>query len=928
MQKISDKILNNALVLLVILNLASYQVVLPIAISRADDTDSGTTTEVKAEESSSDSDSGADKEDEKIEEEKKAEVDEKEDATTEEKKSDLKVAEPEVKPVPEVDLVTTGAGSADADEPLVVSDDAVSAVIQSDTAAEVEAENTCACQKDPEENNDEEKTCSSDCACGQPADCQSAVVQTNVAQEVINTTEAVAVTGENTIAGVVAGMNSTEVVEQNSDQVQDADTDNNADRNTNKDNSEPEASEEKQAQIITGDATAGAVAVNEINTNIYTDNGVQYQQNITGDFTGDINLIETFDSVLDSAQKLNEENQKALEKVTVTNVNVAEKVENTVLANANSGDNLVEALDSAAEIVTGSAQALAGAVNYINTNIVGNNWLFAQINILGNWTGDLIVPGEGLFELPSAGMVFENITNINLAKSITNFLSSDANSGDNSVTSATGDVMVATGDATATSNGTTLVNTNIANNNWFYLLINNAGNWTGQVFNWNNGNASLAYEYNFGSQMGADAPVTKSVSVNNYNSAEEVSNTVVARANTGENSISEVVGDATIATGDAVARASAFNFINTNIVGNNWFMAVVNNAGTWNGDLVFGYPDLAVDLSADKNTLEPGQSLTYAVKYKNSGQAKCGNVELMLSLPDNFFYQSDSLGAARKNGNDYFWSAPGLKAGEEKTFSVTVLLDPNTGANVASLESVAGVKTDTQEVALANNYASEKTDLIFLADSSVMIQNGLPEKNGKLSVTRQEEATVAVGSISGHSIFVKNSGKDTLYNLEVKEAIKNPSGETMVEYVWPIEKLKKGQTATIQYQIFVDPAMALGDYKYVASAVAIDYYGRQVESKKASKTVAFIGGAPGQTNAYASDENGLISPEAVLAPEEVNTIPEVLGTATEANKIAWQWFLVLMLVPLAFYAQRKEIYRWETIQKFSRQMGSFLSSFL
>ena len=48
---------------------------------------------------------------------------------------------------------------------------------------------------------------------------------------------------------------------------------------------------------------------NAINTNIYTENGVQITENITGDYVGDINLLVVFNDVIEDAQNLNLENQ-------------------------------------------------------------------------------------------------------------------------------------------------------------------------------------------------------------------------------------------------------------------------------------------------------------------------------------------------------------------------------------------------------------------------------------------------------------------------------------------------------------------------------------------------------------------------------------------------------------------------------------------
>ena len=903
MKKMPGKISNKVLVLWVIINLISSQFILPFSISRAQGSD-GETAEVATEPTSSDSGTEA------VEETKEAEP-------------EAEVAPPE-ESTPKTEEVLPAA----AETSLTVPEETELPVVQNNAT---ENNNVCSCKDAADEINGGEGTCPTDCACCQPADCESDAVAVNVAEEVSNTTQAISETGENAIIGEIVpapAENPIVNAEPNSGQSENANNDAGDENDNSKDNDENKATvEESQAGINTGNAVAGAVAVNHINTNIFTENGTEYVENITGDFTGDINLIDAFDGVLENAQNLNQENQKSFEKVTVTNVNVAQKVENTLVAEADSGENLIENIDGLAEIVTGSAEALASAINFVNTNIVGNNWLFAEINILGNWTGNLIVPGEGLFNLPSAGMVFDKISNTNLAKSVSNFLSSSANTGENSIESTAGDATILTGKASATSSGVNMVNTNIVRNNWFFLMINNAGNWTGQVFNWNNGNQSLAYEYNFGSLAGADSQVSKCVSVNNFNSAEEVQNTVVASADTGGNIIKKATGDATISTGNATARASAFNFINTNIVGNNWFLGIVNNAGNWDGDVIFGYPDLAVTLSADRSALEPGENLVYSLRYRNVGQAKCGNVDLMLSLPENFVYQSDSAGGAQKKDNDYFWSMAGLKPGEEKTFSVTVLLDPKTAENIVSLESVAGIRTDTEERNLSNNYESEKTNLIFITDSQVTIQDDasvFPEKQAKISIERSEAASVAVGSVSSHSISVKNTGKGSLFNLEVKEKIVNPSGEKMAEYVWPIAELKKGQSALIEYQISIDPSSMLGNYTHTASAKALDYYGREIESREVSQVVVFFRDAPKQTTLGASEENLSLLEEAEASE---NYLPGVIGMANE-KKIAWQWLLLLLLIPIAYYARKERIYRWENIQKFSRQMGNFLSSFL
>ncbi len=509
----------------------------------------------------------------------------------------------------------------------------------------------------------------------------------------------------------------------------------------------------------------------------------------------------------------------------------------------------------------------------------------------------------------------------NLAKSIQNFLSANANTGGNSISYVSGDALIKTGEAVANSNAVNFVNTNIVRNNWFLLIINNAGSWVGQVFNWNEEGQKLVYEYNFSSSE-EDPDNAKHLSVYNFNSAEEIKNYIFASANTGGNNI-ETAGGAEISTGDASARASIFNFINTNIIGNNWFFGIVNNAGNWTGNLIFGYPDLEINLSADKDDLQPGENLIYTINYKNIGQAKCKDVDLILALPDDLIFQSESAGELNHDGNQYYWSVEGLKPGEEKTFSVAVFLDPETAQDITTLESMAGLKTSTQEKNLANNYEIEKTDLIFIPNSQVN-EWELPEEKTEISVERFEEASAQAGSVSNHSIVVENSGKETIYNLEVKEKIKNPLGEEMAEFVWPIAQLEEGQKATIEYQLYIDPATILGNYKYTASARGMDYYGREVKSGKVSKIVAFFNGAPEQI--FAENNGGQVEEIPIIDVSE-NYLPEVLG-ATSENKNMWQWLLLLLFLPIIYYIRKEKFYRWGNIQRLSAQMRGFWSSFL
>ena len=69
-------------------------------------------------------------------------------------------------------------------------------------------------------------------------------------------------------------------------------------------------------------------------------------------------------------------------------------VENNVDVTAETGKNNATTQNGVAEVNTGNAYASASAVNLINTNIVGQNWIFGVFNIFGDVDGDIVF-GEG-----------------------------------------------------------------------------------------------------------------------------------------------------------------------------------------------------------------------------------------------------------------------------------------------------------------------------------------------------------------------------------------------------------------------------------------------------------------------------------------------------------------------------------------------------
>ena len=908
-KKMLDVFFTSTLIFVVVLGSFSYQIVFTSRQAFAEE-DGGTTV---LEHSGSSEEEV--KEEEKTEEEKEDVKTNKETAGSEEKpeeKSDA-VTESGTENTTEKNVPDATSGSTNSLETAGTTENKdLGENVLAETSQNSEEE-SCFCQKKDFDLNelipdDCQKDYAQDCQC--LVDYCADIVNVNNAKEVKNTTSAESITGgDSIVGGTECAVAAPEI--------------SGSEESSEPSEEEKDKTTKDESAIESGDAVAQATTVNEINTNIYTDNGQEVVKNIEGDYTEDVNLLETFDSILENSKNLYSENESAFEKVNIVNVNSASEISNTTVAIANSGNNEINGTQNDASITTGNANAVSSAVNLINTNIVGNNWLFAIVNVFGNWTGDLIVPGEGLLNTPAGKMIFEKVKNINHASSVENFVNASSNTGNNSENSTSGSAIIDSGNATASSSSANLVNTNITKNNWFFLLINNAGNWMGRVINWNSdsGEQNTVYEYDFGTLEEKNYSKEKIVDVYNENKAANVSNYVSAVSDTGNNTI-EGSENASIKTGDANAIASAFNFVNTNIVGNNWLFAVVNNAGNWVGNVIFGYPDLNISLNANKNEINPGEAFHYTINYKNIGKAKCDNAEIMLSLPEYLSYVSDSEGSGEKNGGNYYWSFSGLKPGEEKSFNVFVKLDGNVPKEVATLGSVAGIRTETTEKELSNNYASETISVVF--PGSVVIDDGYYYKNiPEIQVSRKDDSEVALGAISSHYIIVKNSGNRDLYNVLIKERIKDPNGNVAAEYSWSVPKLKKGQKGTIEYQIFLSAPATLGTYKHSAFAVGYDKYGFEATSKKATAKVNLVSGGIG----YLPQQQGQSIPEEAIQGAE-SYMPTLLVPGMEKTDLGgyfkWLWLLVLVLA--AYYLWKKRFLSWQKFQEFSKQMANFFGS--
>lgn len=515
----------------------------------------------------------------------------------------------------------------------------------------------------------------------------------------------------------------------------------------------------EDSKIDTGDANAEVNSVNVVNTNLVGQDFWQAIINLFGTSENDIDLTQiegfaNFDLNLISILSTNANTGDGSVNIALANLLSSFAVYNintTTLINqinllASTGNNQILGEDGSIE--TGNASASLNLFNLVNTNLVGEDWFFGLINLFGELNGDIILPyelqylgleggetgqvsalnentGDGSTNQASASdQTLVDIDNTNNA-CLTNNVSVTANTGDNDII---GDGEIQTGNADASANLANIVNTNIFGSRWLLLIINNYGGWTGNLIGWwgnlfsvgntifawvrlpdgqgSQTNGMLAENQNTGdnSQNYASASENNSLLVNNNNTAN-IQNEISVTADTGHN---QIVGeDGAITTGNAQASSNVLNMVNTNIIGNHWFFAVINIFGGFLGDIIFPRPDLVIGKSANKSSVTAGEEIIYTIAYQNIGRLWANETVITDYLPAGESFVSCSDGGVFDGGR-VIWNLGKILAGQGGSLTVSVRAEASSGT---ALTNSVGIATSTNEPKQDNNFALATTSI-------------------------------------------------------------------------------------------------------------------------------------------------------------------------------------------------------------------------
>lgn len=205
-----------------------------------------------------------------------------------------------------------------------------------------------------------------------------------------------------------------------------------------------------------------------------------------------------------------------------------------------------------------------------------------------------------------------------------------SNSGDNRASENTGgNTTLVSGDANVSANVLNFANNNI-DGNVIYAVVNIYGNLVGDIImpdptsaaacgvDCTNGTSAA----NTGNGSGSTNTATSSATTNNntaqFNNAD-IENNLSYDANTGGNTTGENTnGNNNIVSGDTNVLAQTVNVANMNLIGGNYWLTLVNEAGKWLGKIV-GSPDGANIASSETLEFVVNDAGEVAVVNKDNG---------------------------------------------------------------------------------------------------------------------------------------------------------------------------------------------------------------------------------------------------------------------------------------------------------------------
>jgi hypothetical protein len=586
--------------------------------------------------------------------------------------------------------------------------------------------------------------------------------------------------------------------------------------------------------IVTGTAIALANILNMVNTNIVNSSGTIFFSNLYDPAVGVIDLRK-HDASCTSTPCASGDN------VLIHLADNAD-ISNLIRVLSNSGDNTIDTATSGT-IKSGNSYAGLNLINLANTNIVDSNYLLLALNAFQGIKGDIVFPSLTNFFAKLGGKLSLSSTDKNTTKTTAAI---DSNSGNNT-TSGASESLITSGDAHSSTNVFNELNSLLGGAN-VSILFKVHGVWNGSIFGAPDtigtitGADGSTYIYDkahlpllgAGQSVG-DTGITSA-------STSTITNDVGVSANSGNNAIKHS-GTDLITTGDAYAGANIVNVANTNVVGRNWILAVMNIFGDFNGNISFGRPDLWVGEKIENtaNTLK-GSIVKYRYSLLNNGDSPATQIKLSDAYDAGHMEIVDSSVPYTTSDGKLVFDLGSLPAGMGTEVSYTARITRTDDTqNVTNTVTVSERETD--------NNTADNTDTATLrtgtivggpTTSSTYIPSGghgftansensvadtsTQNKDVTLSVKRTNETAVLspIERSVTETLNITNTGNAEAAGIQLSDVLTDPSGVVVHTEPWDIGTIAPGEEVTVSYVFNFNDAAQPGNYTLSSSISGTD----------------------------------------------------------------------------------------------------------
>ncbi len=406
-----------------------------------------------------------------------------------------------------------------------------------------------------------------------------------------------------------------------------------------------------------------------------------------------------------------------------TNQTNSANVNTDLNQSSTTGENITSYNVGNSSIETGDANVTGTVVTAVNTNVDGV--LVSEFNIADDHIGDILldfaancVSGCASGSINSANTgngansdntaAIDQINNSNTFQTNDAFIGSELNlsadSGNNQASyNVGGDSNIKTGDANVAANVLTFANNNIAGD-VVYAVVNIFGDLVGDILfpeefmtNCCNANTSATNSGN-GSDSINNANIDSSTTENTFqNNDASITNDLVFDAQTGDNESNyNTGGNSTIKTGNTTVEANVLNIANTNLIGGNMWLVLVNEAGNWIGKIL-GAPDDANFAGSAGTEFNVDENGFITASNSGNGSGSINNNDVTTTTTDT---------TTQNNNAD---------------IANTLNLSANTGGNQANANTGGDSKIETGDATIVANLVN-------------FVNNNI-KGNGKLFVT-------------------------------------------------------------------------------------------------------------------------------------------------------------------------------------------------